>query len=449
MTNSEGGAASGTVPGQDGEAAVTVADGVESAAASGPDADLSAPPEVLANSLGEYTRLWLRRVRSGESGALPVVIGLVAIVIYFQVRSPLFLSAGNLVNLMTQASFIITLGMAEVFVLLLGDIDLSSGYNAALGAVVMAWMLTDSWPWWLAVLAGLAFSAAFAALQAVIITRLNLPSFVVTLAGYLGGFGLLLALIDMAAPGSGGTIRLDNNILLNIEGGSLNPQASWIVMAAAVVVTGLVMWTRDSRRRRANLAAPPASVSLFKVALVAVAGVVVVLIGDQNRGVGLTVVEGVPWVVLLLLVLLIAWTVLLGRTRFGRYVYAMGGNAEAARRAGINLRRIRVAAFTLAGLTAGITGIIYASNLGSISNNVNGGQLVLFAVAAAVIGGTSLFGGRGKMIGAVLGGLVVGVIYNGLTLLGLGAAAQNIWTAVVLLAAVTVDSLARRGSAAR
>ena len=451
MTSSEGGAGPEAVAGHRGEGAVTVADEVESPAAGTGDVDLTAPPEVLANSLGEYTRLWLRRVRSGESGALPVVIGLIAIVIYFQVRSPVFLSTGNLVNLMTQAAFIITLGMAEVFVLLLGDIDLSSGYNAALGAVVMGWMLSPAHPlpWWLAVAAGLAFSAAFAGLQGVIITRLRLPSFVVTLAGSLGGYGLLLALIDMAAPNSGGTIRVTNNIINNIEGGSLSPQASWIVMVVAVVATGLVMWRRDSRRRSAGLTAPPASVTLFKIALVAVAGVVVVLIGDQNRGFGTSVVEGVPWVVVLLLVLLVGWTVLLGRTRFGRYVYAMGGNAEAARRAGINLRRIRVTAFTLAGLTAGVTGIIYTSNLGSITNNVNGGQLVLLAVAAAVVGGTSLFGGRGKMLGAVLGGLVVGVIYNGLGLLGLGAAAQNIWTAVVLLAAVTVDSLARRGSAPR
>ena len=448
MSHSEAGASPDTVRDADPETATASPQSPDAAAAG---SDLAAPPEVMANSLGEYTGLWLRRIRSGESGALPVVIGLVAIVIYFQVSNSLFLSAGNLVNLMTQAAFIITLGMAEVFVLLLGDIDLSSGYNAALGAVVMAWMLSLSHPlpWWLAVAAGLAFSAAFACVEGIIITRLNLPSFVVTLAGYLGGFGLLLFLIDQASPGSGGTIRVDNNIISNIEGGSLSPAASWIVMAAAVVLTGAVMWIRESRRRSAGLAAPPASVSLLKVALVAVAGVVVVLIGNQNRGVGLTVVEGVPWVVLLLLVLLIAWTILLGRTRFGRYVYAMGGNAEAARRAGINLRRIRVTAFTLAGLTAGLTGIIYASNLGSISNNVNGGQLVLFAVAAAVIGGTSLFGGRGKMIGAVLGGLVVGVIYNGLTLLGLGAAAQNIWTAVVLLAAVTVDSLARHSVTSR
>jgi D-xylose transport system permease protein len=437
----------GTGPEPDGP--VTVAEPRPPEAAE-PEAALLTSPELMATSLAEYGRIWVRRVRSGESGALPVVIGLIAIVIYFQVRSSLFLSAGNLVNLMTQAAFIMTLGMAEVFVLLLGEIDLSSGFNAALGAVVMSWMLTlnHAPPWWVAVLAGLAFSAVFAAIQGFIITWLNLPSFVVTLAGYLGGLGLLILFIEVAAPGSGGTIRLDNNVILGIEGGALSPLAGWIVMAVAVIATAVFMVLRDSRRRANHLAAPPVSVTGLKIALMALAGVAVVLIGNTNRGV-LTVLRGVPWVVLLVLVLLVAWTALLNRTRFGRYVYAIGGNSEAARRAGINLTRIRVLAFTLCGLTAGLTGIIYTSNLGSISNNVNGGQLVLFAVAAAVIGGTSLFGGRGRMLGAVLGGLVVAVIYNGLLLLGLGPAAQNIWTAVVLLAAVTVDSLARRGTAAR
>jgi D-xylose transport system permease protein len=336
--------------------------------------------------------------------------------------------------------------MAEVFVLLLGEIDLSVGYNAALGAVITLWMLSSNLPLWLAVVAGLAFSAAFAGLEGVIITRLRLPSFVVTLAGYLGGFGLLLALIDMAAPGSGGTIRLNSSIIADIEGGTMSPAAGWIITAVAVVLAAVYMLTRDVRRRANNLSAPPASVTILKIALMAVAGVIVVLICNQNRGVGLFVVRGVPWVVLVVLILLVVWTGLLNRTRLGRYIYAIGGNAEAARRAGINLSRIRVAAFALCGLTAGITGIIYSSNLGSISSNFNGGQYVLYAVAAAVIGGVSLFGGRGRMLGAVLGGLVVGVIYNGLTLLGLGAAAQYIWTALVLLAAVAVDSLARRGS---
>ena len=409
----------------------------------------TAAPEVIADSLGEYIKIWWARVRSGDSGALPVLLGLVAIVVYFQIRSSLFLSAGNLVNLMTQAAWIVLLGMAEVFVLLLGEIDLSIGYTSVIGAVFTCWLLVppNPAPWPLAVLAGLAFPAFYGLVQGVIITWLGLPSFVVTLAGQLAGLGILLSIINTAAPGSGGTIRLYNNVLNDIENGAMSPLTGWIVTAAVVVLGGALMLTRDSRRRAGGLAAPPPSVTWLKVAAMAVAGVVVVLIGNTNRGVGFTVVEGVPWVILVVLVVLVAWSFLLGRTRFGRYVYAIGGNAEAARRAGINLSRIRVLAFVLAGLTAGIMGIIYASQLGSVSSNVPGGQNVLFAVAAAVIGGVSLFGGRGKMLGAVLGGVIVAVIYNGLQLLGLGASPQYIWTAIVLLAAVTIDTVARRSQA--
>jgi len=409
-----------------------------------------APPEVIANSLGEYVKIWVSRVRNGESGALPVILGLVAIVIYFQVRSSLFLSAGNLVNLIGQAAWIITLGMAEVFVLLLGEIDLSIGYTSALGATFTCWLLLppNPAPWPLAVLVGLAVPAIFSGLEGFIVTRLRLPSFVVTLAGQLAALGLLLEVMQAAAPNGGGSIRLYNNVLIDIEGGALSPAASWIVTIAAVALAGALFLVRDSRRRASNLTAPPLSVTILKIAAMAVAGVVVVLIGNTDRGVGVTVVRGVPWVVLVVLVVYVAWTFLLGRTRFGRYIYAIGGNAEAARRAGINLSRIRVLAFTLCGLTAGIMGIIFTSYLGSISTGVQGGQNVLYAVAAAVIGGTSLFGGRGKMLNAVLGGLIVAVIYNGLELLGLGAAPQYLWTAVVLLAAVTVDTLARRRSTA-
>ncbi len=409
------------------------------------EAAAAAAPEVIADSLGEYIKIWWARVRSGDSGALPVLLGLVAIVVYFQVRSSLFLSAGNLVNLMTQAAWIVLLGMAEVFVLLLGEIDLSIGYTSVIGATLTLWLLEPPGPapWPLAVLVGLAFPALFGAVEGVIITRLRLPSFVVTLAGQLAGLGLLLFIMDQAAPNGGGTIRLYNNVLSDIEGGALSPVADWIVMAAAVVLVGALFVVRDTRRRAGGLAAPPASVTWLKVGAMAVAGVVLVLIGNTNRGVTIAV-RGLPWVVLVVLVVLVAWSFLLGRTRFGRYIYAIGGNAEASRRAGINLNRIRVAAFALAGLTAGIMGIVYASYLGSVSTNVQGGNNVLYAVAAAVIGGTSLFGGRGKMLGAVLGGIIVAVIYNGLQLLGLGAAAQNLWTAAVLLAAVTVDTVARR-----
>src|ERR1700728_3972183 len=180
------------------------------------------PSDVLADSLGDYVRMWWTRVRSGDSGALPVLIGLAAIVIYFQLRSSAFLSSGNLVNLMTQAAWIVALGMAEVWVLLLGEIDLSIGYSSVMGAVIAAWMVSPSenLPWWLAVLAGLAVPAVFSGLQGVIFTWLRAPSFVVTLAGQLLGAGLLLYLVNVAAPSSGGTIRLTNNVLNDIEGWS-------------------------------------------------------------------------------------------------------------------------------------------------------------------------------------------------------------------------------------
>jgi D-xylose transport system permease protein len=406
-----------------------------------------ASADLLANSFGDYVRIVGRRIRSGESGALPVIVGLVVIVIIFQVKSSAFLTPANLVNLMAQSAFIITLGMAEIFVLLLGDIDLAAGFTAACGAVVALWMLALGDPWWAAVLVALAVSAAYGALQGIIIAKLKLPSFVVTLAGQLGLSGLLLYLINATGSiGVGGVISLHNSVINDIENGYLSPTATWIVMIVIAALAGLVIFYGDFRRRSAGLVAPPLSVTLLKIAGILAAAIIVAAIANQNRG-RLIVIEGMPWSVLVVLAILFLWTVLLGRTRFGRYVYAIGGNAEAARRAGVSIVRIRTLAFALCGLTAGMTGIIYASNLGSISSGVNGGQNVLYAVAAAVIGGTSLFGGRGKMLDAVLGGLVVGVIYNGLGLIGLSAAAQLMWTALVLLAAVIVDRVTRRGPA--
>jgi D-xylose transport system permease protein len=403
-----------------------------------------AAPEVIAGSLGEYARIWLQRVRSGESGALPVIIGLAAIVIYFQARNSLFLSAGNLVNLLIQGTPFIILGMSEVFVLLLGEIDLSVGYNAGVGAVMMAW-LAFSVPWWVAILVGLATSAIIGFIQGTLITRLRLPSFVVTLGGLLGLQGLMIELVASSGHGPGGSIPIPNHIIDDLTTGNLSVAAGWIIMIVVVALAGAVLIARDRQRKAAGLVTPPFSVTLLKIAVMAVAGIVVVLIGNTNRG-ALVALRGVPWVVLIVLGMLLLWTLLLSRTRFGRYIYAIGGNAEAARRAGVNLAMIRTLAFTLSGLTAAVGGIILASRLGSISTDLDGGQYVLFAVASAVIGGTHLFGGYGKMLHALLGGLVVAAIYNGLGLLGLGAAPTYIVTALVLLAAVTVDTLARRGS---
>jgi D-xylose transport system permease protein len=413
---------------------------------------LTSAPEVLAESLGEYTRIWLRRVRNGESGALPVIIGLIAIGAYFQISQHAFLSAANIANLMGQAGWIITIAMAQVFVLLLGEIDLSVGYNGACGATITFWMLAikNPFPVWLAIVVGLAVCGAIAAIEGLLIVWLRIPSFVVTLAGLLGLSGVLLWLFGQTGSvGLGGVISdtgFKNGFINDIVFGNLSPAVGWIALIVIVVLAAAFMITRDRRRRAHGLVAPPLSVTLLKIGVMAAIGLVLVLVLNVNRSKGVTPLQGVPWVVPIVLGLLAVTSVLLTRTRFGRYMYAIGGNAEAARRAGVNLGRIRVLAFTCTGVMAGVMGILYASNLGSISNGFEGGQYVLYSVAGAVIGGVSLFGGRGRMLGAVLGGFVVAVIYNGVDLLGLGAAAQYIWTAVVLLAAVTLDSVARRGS---
>jgi D-xylose transport system permease protein len=225
----------------------------------------------------------------------------------------------------------------------------------------------------------------------------------------------------------------------------LNPLVAWIGLALVVGLLGSVLWVRDAARRRSGLVAPPVGLTVAKIVLMAVAGIAVVAICNLNRGSFLPIV-GVPWVVPLVLVVLGSWTILLERTQFGRHMYAVGGNPEAARRAGINVARVRTVAFVLCSLTAGIAGIIYCSQLGGMTTNINGGQLVLYAVAAAVIGGTSLFGGRGRAIHGLLGGLVIGAIYNGLYLLGFPIQWQLIITGLVLLAAVSVDSLSRKGA---
>jgi D-xylose transport system permease protein len=411
-------------------------------------ADLAAAggsAELMASSIGDYAAIWWRRVKNGESGALPIILGLIAIVIFFQVKNSYFLTAGNLVNLMIQSVPFILLGMAEIFVLLLGEIDLSVGFNAAIGATICLWA-AYTLPWPVAIILGLLASAFIGLIQGLLITLLGLPSFVVTLAGLLGLEGLLIVLVPLTGHGAGGSIGNPSNIIFDLTAGSLDPVAGWIVMIVLVALAAVVMVTRDRRRLKAGLVAPPLGVTVLKVAVIAVAGVLVVIIGNTNRGVGIVTLNGVPWAVLIVLGVLVLYTTLTTRTRFGRYIYAIGGNAEAARRAGVSLGRIRTLCFTLCGLTAGLGGIMLASNLNSIGTNINGGEYVLFAVASAVIGGTALFGGRGKMVHALLGGLVIAVIYNGLGLIGLSAGPTFIVTAIVLLVAVTIDTLARRRS---
>jgi D-xylose transport system permease protein len=393
-------------------------------------------------------RSWSRRIRAGDSGVLPVIGGLIVIIIVFQLDQSKFLSAGNLTNLLEQAGPFVMLGMAEVFVLLLGEIDLSIGYSGAVGAAVMVILAAPpiNLGWGLAVPAGLATTTGIGFIQGQLVTRLRLPSFVVTLAGLLFWEGFLIWVINNQSPSNGGSIRITNTVIVHIVNGTLSPALGWAAMAVCVVIFGVLTVLGDRRRRASGLVARPPALTAIKVVAMAAAGIVLVAICNTDRGIAGIPLKGVPWVVPIVLAFVVAWSFLLGRTRFGRYVYAIGGNAEAARRAGINVPRIRVLAFTLTGLTAAAGMIIYASRLGSMSSDVDGGQIVLYAVAAAVIGGTSLLGGRGRMVHALLGGLVIATIYNGMGLVGLNADIQYMITALVLLAAVTVDALSRRGS---
>ncbi|MEP7036013.1 MAG: ABC transporter permease [Dermatophilaceae bacterium] len=402
------------------------------------DASTGALQQV--DTAGAYLRASLARIKGGETGVLPVVGGLLLVSVLFQSLNSHFLTTGNLVNLLVQAAVFSLLAMGEVFALLLGEIDLSIGFVAGLSAVMVAELVQPSrgWPWWAAIAASLFVCALIGLLQGTLITRIGLPSFVVTLAGLLFWQGVMLYIL-----GDGGSILIQDNIINDIVSGTLTRVAGWVVMLVVIGLYGLQTWRRDARRRGAGLNAPPQSLTIAKIAGALVAGVLLVLLFNADRGFFVPVF-GVPWVILVVFTVVAIWTFVLGRLKFGRYIYAIGGNAEAARRAGINLQMIRTMAFMLCSFTAGIAGVVYASRLRSISTALDGGTLVLYSVAAAVIGGTSLFGGRGKAIHGVIGGIVIAAIANGMGLLGFSAAAQYIVTALVLLIAVTLDAVARR-----
>ncbi len=406
------------------------------------------PPAVLATSLAEYGRGWWLRLRGGDSGILPVVLGMVVIAIVFQVFSPAnnFLAPSNLVFTFNLGTVYMVMAMAEIAVLLLGEIDLSVGPVAILGGII-AFKLVQApaphWTWWAAALVALLCTAAIGLLQGLAVARLRVPSFVVTLAGFLVVSGLVV----IAIGGASGTATLNQNdpnqfVLYALAQLTVPPLAAWIALAVVLGVAALVLWTSSAQRRRKGLVAPPRSVTALRIALIAALGVAVVAICNAN-----SVVPGAPWTIPIVLVVLALWTVGLQRTRFGRYIYAIGGNAEAARRAGVNLATVRTLVFVLCSTTAGLAGILFGSFLSFYtSGSADPGQFVLYAVAAAVIGGTSLFGGRGKAIHGVLGGLLIGGIDHGMTLLQLPAQWDYIVTGAVLLTAVLVDVLSRRSS---
>jgi D-xylose transport system permease protein len=409
----------------------------------------SSEPLVLASSLEtartlpEYFQNWIARIRAGDTGALPVIAGLVILAIIFQSLNSNYLTAGNLVNLMVQGAVYMLFAQGMIFVLLLGEIDLSVGFIGGVAGVVTAELVfgDNGAPWYLAILAGLATGAALGLFNGLIITMIGLPSFIVTLAGLLAYNGVMLIIL-----GNGGTVPINDNMINNLANGLLSPLAGWIVTIVLVAVYLADMLLAERRRRDKGNPGLPNSVIALKVAGVIIAGLAVILICNVNRG-RFAPIEGMPWVILIVIGFVTVWNILLSRTAFGTYVYAIGGNAEAARRAGISVTRIRVIVFTIAGFMGGVAGLIYASRLRSVSTNLDGGTLVLYCIAAAVIGGTSLFGGRGKAVHAILGGLVIASIDNGMGLLGLSAAARYVVTGIVLVVAVTLDAVASRGRA--
>ena len=384
------------------------------------------------------------RVKAGDIGALPAILGLVALCAIFGAMSDVFLTPGNFANLLTQAAAVIVIAMGLVFVLLLGEIDLSAGYAAGVSGAVLVILITNhEVAWYIAFPISIMVGALLGFVLGSLVARIGIPSFVVTLAAFLAFQGLLLLL-----AGEGGTIRIEDKTILAVENSNLSPLLSWvffIVVAVAYVATGL---NRLNTRRRAGLKTELVKLWVIKTAslLVITGGAVFALNVERSNNPQLVSLKGIPYVVPLILFLLAVGTFVLGRTAFGRHIYAVGGNAEAARRAGINVKRVRISAFVICSSLAAVAGMIFASRQNSISPTTGGSSTLLYAVGAAVIGGTSLFGGKGKMRDAILGGLVVAVIDNGMGLLGYAAGIKFIGTGLVLLVSAGVDAVSRRGS---
>lgn len=397
--------------------------------------------ESERGTVGDYARNWWVRVRAGELGALPILIGLAVIVAVFGTLEDVFLTSRNFTNLLLQMADKATLAMGIIFVLLIAEIDLSVAFNSAVGAVVMTLLLRPGdpgWPWWLAVLVALAVTTLTGMIIGLIVTKAGVPSFVVTLAFLLGLSGVVLILTTQFT--TSGTITIQDDVVIGVANSFLPPLWGWFVAGSVVVGFTTLELVRVLSRRRSGLQITPIGIIGLKVAGLAVVTGAGVWFANQDRG--------VPVVSLILLVFVVFWSFVAGRTRFGRHVYAVGGNPEAARRAGIGVDRVRIVVFMIAGLMAGVGGVILGSRLRSVAPSTGGGNLLLNVIAAAVIGGTSLFGGHGRVINALLGALVIAAVENGMDLLGLNSGTKFVITGAVLLAAVLVDSLSRRKRAA-
>jgi len=415
------------------------------------EVDVAAPgiglPEAdeaeTQKSLGQRA---LDNVKSGNLGILPIVVGLLIIIVFFKVKTPVFFTADNFNNVIVQMAGTCMLAYGVVFVLLLGEIDLSIGYLSGFAAVAVAelqlpgsdhdfpFSLIAPVSGWLAMLLAIALVGAIGAAQGTIVARVGVPSFVVTLAGLLIFQGVILQILEIK-----GTILIEDKWINDTAYYYFSELAGWII---AAVITGLyALGTLGGviGKRRAGVAIRSPLLVLAKVAGVAIATFGTVAICNHAR-----VPKGLPLAGVLVVIFLVGLTYLAKRTPFGRHVYAVGGNAEAARRAGINVARIRILVFMISGAMAGVGGVILAANVNSVDLNVGGGTLLLDAIAAAVIGGTSLFGGRGEVRSALIGALVITTVGNGLNTAGYKNGTIYIVTGIILLLAVTLDTVARR-----
>jgi D-xylose transport system permease protein len=396
-------------------------------------AELRQPDEP--DSLVGLTRRRWEALKAGDVGSLPVLIFMVAIVVFFTLKVSVFFSAVNFDNLLPQMTQVTVMAIGVVFVLLIGEIDLSIGYLSGLAGVVLGELQLPGsghdYAWWVAILGALAVGAVIGAVQGSFVAFLGVPSFVVTLAGLLAWQGVIIQMLGVQ-----GVITIYDRQINDISLKFFSDRVGWAlagVVTAGFLVAALV---RVVSRRRSGLRVGHPLVLLWPVIFWSGAAWLGVAIANHDRG--------VPMAGVLMVALLVFWTYVAQRTTFGRHVYAVGGNAEAARRAGINVAFIRVAVFTISGTMAAVGGIVAASFLQSVDLTAGSGTILLDAIAAAVIGGTSLFGGRGFVKAALLGAMITQTAQNGIDLVGYSDAVKDIVVAIILLAAVTLDTISRR-----
>ncbi|WSY87040.1 sugar ABC transporter permease [Streptomyces sp. NBC_00876] len=396
-------------------------------------------PRLLIREEGfkGYWSEFTRKVRGGELGSLPVFVGLIVIAIVFQLQNSNFLSAGSVANIAVYSSGLGIMAVGIVFVLLLGEIDLSVGSVAGVGAATWAVLnVNHGWPEWLAIVTAILAGTALGALHGFFFAKIGVPAFVVTLAGFLGWSGLQ----DWMMGGEGSINTPSGSVVENLTNYFFEDKGVGYGLALVAVLAYAASLLVDSKRRKAaNLPARPMTEIVLRTGVVAVLCFVVAYVLNEPAG-----ARGLPLALVLFLAVLVIADFVARRTTFGRQVFAVGGSPEAARRAGISVDRIRITVFALSGTLGAFGGLFIASLSGGATKSVGGGNTLMLVIAAAVIGGTSLFGGRGKVWSALLGMIVIQSIQQGLNMIGMANAVQYMITGAVLLAAVVIDSVSRR-----